>query len=104
MTQNEQAEEKLRGMLAAAGVPKRASYRSGEVCAILGIGIATFWRLVNRYERTEGNALRCPDCLDSFMLRTERRVSYPELVEYLMRNNSYTRQNAVHPDQMALFS
>lgn len=103
MTEHEQAENKLRGMLAAAGLPVRGSYRSGEVCAILGIGEATFWRLINKFERSERGELRFPDCLDSFQLRLQRRVSYSELVEFLVRNNSYTRQNAVSPDQLALF-
>lgn len=103
MTQREQAEEKLKGMLAAAQLPVRGSYRSGEVCCILGIGVATFWRLVNKCERNERGNLLVPDCLDSFMLRQQRRVHYSELVEFLARNNSYQRQNAVHPDQMGLF-
>lgn len=103
MTPKEQAEEKLKGMLAAAQLPIRGSYRSGEVCNLLGIGEATFWRLVNKCERDDRGNLRCPDCLDSFMLSLQRRVHYTELVEFLARNNSYQRQNAIHPDQMALF-
>jgi hypothetical protein len=97
------AEDKLKGMLQAAGLPARGSYRSGEVRTILGIGEATFWRLLNRYERDEHHRLRFPDCLDSFELRRQRRVSYTELVDFLSRNNSYTRQNAVDPKQMGLF-
>lgn len=97
------SEEKLKGMLAAAELPMRGSYRSGEVCAILGIGQATFWRLVNRFERDEAGRLAHPDCLDSYMLRMQRRVTYSELVAFLNRNNSYTRQNAVDPKQMGLF-
>jgi hypothetical protein len=103
MTQKELAEEKLKGMLGAADLPARGSYRSGEVRAILGIGEATFWRLVSRCEKDNDGRLLHPDCLDSFSLRTQRRVSYTELVEFLARNNSYTRQNAVDPMQMGLF-
>jgi hypothetical protein len=101
MTQS--TEEKLKGMLSAAGLPQRGSYRSGEVCTILGIGAATFWRLVNRFEKDEAGQLVHPDSLDSIMLRLQRRVTYSELVAFLTRNNSYTRQNAVDPKQMALF-
>lgn len=97
------SQEKLKGMLAAAGLPVRGSYRSGEVCAILGVGVATFWRLVNRFEKDEAGRLKQPDCLDSYTLRTQRRVTYSELLEFLTRNNSYTRQNAIDPKQMALF-
>lgn len=97
------SEEKLKGMLAAAGLPVRGSYRSGEICAILGIGSATFWRLVNRFERDETGRVAHPDCLDSYMIRLQRRVTYSELVAFLTRNNSYTRQNAVDPKQMGLF-
>jgi len=103
MTQKELAEEKLIGMLQAAELPARGSYRCGEVQAILGIGRATFWRLMGRVEKDEHGRLVHPDCLDSFSLRTQRRVSYTELVEFLARNNSYTRMNAVDPMQMGLF-
>jgi len=103
MTQREQAEEILKGMLSATGVPVRASYSSGEVCDIFGIGIATFWRLLNRFELNEKGELLRPDCLNSFQLRSHRRIAYPELVNFLARNNSYQRQNAISPDQMALF-
>lgn len=96
-------EEKLKGMLLAAALPVRGSYRSGEVCAVLGIGVATFWRLVNRFEKDEAGRLVHPDSLDSYMLRSQRRVTYSELLAFLTRNNSYTRQNAIDPKQMGLF-
>ncbi|WP_298434514.1 DNA-binding protein [Geobacter sp.] len=99
----ETAEKLLREMLAAAGLPVRGSYRPGEVCAILGIGDRTFWSLIQRYERDERGALRRPDCLDSFMLSSNRRVTYAELTDYLCRNQTWQRQNAIHPDQMHLF-
>lgn len=99
----ETAEQLLREMLAATGLPVRGSYRPGEVCAILGIGERTFWSLVQRYERNERGELRRPDCLDSFMLSLNRRVTFTELVEYLCRNQTWQRQNAVHPDQIPLF-
>ena len=97
------AEDKLRGMIAAAGLPMRGSYRSSEVRTLLGISEASFWRLVNRCEKGEDGSLVHPDCLDSFSLKRERRVCYTELVEFLTRNNSYTRQHAVDPKQMGLF-
>ena len=104
MNQKDQAEEKLRGMLKAAGLPVKASYCTGEVCDILGIHERTFWRLIAKYERDERGALRRPDCLDSFTLALNRRVPFSELADFLERNNTYTRQNAVHPDQLALFA
>lgn len=97
------SEKLLRDMLAAAGLPVRGSYRPGEVCAILGISESTFWRLLANYERDEKGALRRPDCLDSFTLSLNRRVTFTELAEFITRNNTYQRQNAIHPAQMALF-
>jgi hypothetical protein len=97
-------EAKLKEMLQAAELPARGSYRSGEVCIILGIGAATFWRLVNRFERGEDGQPVHPDSLDSYMLRLQRRVTFIELVDFLRRNNGYTRQHAVDPKQMKLFS
>ena len=104
MTQLEHAEEKLKGMLALAALPRKASYYPGEICRILGISAPTFWRLIAKYERDERGGLRRPDCLDSYTLSSHRRVLYDELVAFLYRNNSYERANAVHPDQMSLFT
>lgn len=104
MTQKEHAEIRLRGMLAAAGLPAKGSYCTSEVCNILGIVERTFFRLLDKYELDERGNLKRPDCLDSYMLSTNRRVAYPELVAYLERNQTYQRQNAVHPDQLDLFA
>jgi hypothetical protein len=98
------AEEKLQLMLQVAGLPVKASYCTSEVCAILGIVERTFWRLLEKYELDESGAMRRPDCLDSFTLVNNRRVVYHELVSFLERNQTYTRQTAVHPDQLALFA
>lgn len=103
MTQREAAEEKLKGMLAAVGLPVKGSYCTSEVCLIFGFVERTFWRLLAQYEVNENGQLKRPDCLNSFTLAMNRRVPYPELIAFLERNNTYQRQNAVHPDQMRLF-
>jgi len=98
------AEQKLLGMLAAAELPKKASYAPGEVQAILGCSESTYWRLLARFERDPVTGrLKHPDCLDSYMLQRTRRVRYDELVDYLTRNNTYERQHAVDPRQIPLF-
>ncbi len=96
------AEEKLRGMLKAAGLPVRPSYRRGEVCDILGINKRTFWRMVAHHEPT-ADGQRHPATLDSYMTRGHHRVRFEELVDYLTRNRTYNRQNAIDPRQMAMF-
>lgn len=96
------AEKKLRGMLEAAGLPVRPSYRRGEVCLILGIDARTFWRMVAHHEPTEDGQRR-PGTLDSYMTRGHHRVRFDELVDYLRRNRTYERQNAADPRQMGLF-
>lgn len=103
MTARDLAEEKLKGMLLASGLAVKGSYCTSEVCRILGIGDATFWRLLAKYELDEKGQLRRPDCLNSFTLASNRRVAYPELIAFLERNNTYQRQNAIDPDQMRLF-
>lgn len=85
------AEKTIKASLAALGIPVRGSYSSGEVCGILGIVDRTFWRLCARYERDENGRLKRPDCLQTFMLSNNRRVSYIELVEFIMRNNELDR-------------
>lgn len=100
----DQAENKLIGMLSAAGLRKKASYCGPEVQQILGCSESTYWRLLARYERDpETGDLRHPDCLDSYMLQRTRRVRFDELVDYLRRNNSYERKCAADPRQIGLF-
>ncbi len=41
--------------------------------------------------------------LDSYMTRGHHRVRYDELVDYLTRNRTWNRQNAVDPRQLGLF-
>jgi hypothetical protein len=104
MTQKELAEEKLKGLLLIAELPRKPSYNPGEVCRILGVVERTFWRLLSKYERDERGTLRRPDCLDSITLSSHRRILYDELVAFLSRNNSYERAHAVDPAQMDLFA
>lgn len=100
----EVAERKLEGMLKASGLAKKASYAPGEVRAILGCSESTYWRLLARCERDpDTGRLKHPDCLDSYMLQRTRRVRFDELVDYLMRNNTYERNHAADPRQMGLF-
>lgn len=100
----ELAEVKLEGMLRASGLVKKASYAPGEVQTILGCSESTYWRLLARFERDPSTGrLRHPDCLDSYMLQRTRRVRFDELVDYLVRNNTYERNHGVDPRQMPLF-
>lgn len=104
MTPRDHAEEKLKGMLQACGLSVKGSYCTAEVCRILGVVDRTIWRLFAKYERDDRGNLVRPDCLNSYMLASNRRVAYPELVAFLERNNTYQRQNAIHPDQLGLFA
>jgi hypothetical protein len=99
----ELAEKSLKEMLLRAGLSVKPSYTPPEVCLILDISPRTFWRLTAQYERDEGGRLKRPDCLDSYMLSSHRRVRFDELVAFLVRNNTYQRQHAADPNQMALF-
>jgi hypothetical protein len=91
-------------MLRVAGVKRKASYHPGEVREVLGISERTFWRLTAAHEFDPlTGKLRTPACLDSYMTQGNRRVAYCAMVEYLQRNQTYQRQNAVDPRQMDLF-
>jgi len=99
----ETAEQKLAGMLKAAKIQVKPSYRPGEVQLILGISERTFYYLVSRYEPDpETGEPRNPNSLDSYKL-SHHRVRYEELVAFLARNNTYQRNNQVDPRQMAMF-
>lgn len=90
-----EAEKLFDGMLKAAGLPRRGSYRPEEVCRILGISYRTFWRMTEAYEKDpESNEPLKPNALDSFRLRKQRRVRFDELVDYIRRNNIYEREHA----------
>ena len=96
------AEEKLTGMLTAAELPKKSSYRPGEIQAILGISERTFYYLISRYEPDpETGQPKNPNSLDSYKL-SHHRVRYDELVNFLARNNTYQRNN-VDSRQLVMF-
>ena len=98
------AEKRLLGMLRVAGVKRKATYHPGEVRNVLGISESTFWRLTAAYEIDPSTGkLRTPACLDSYMTKGNRRVPYDAIVEYLQRNQTYQRANAVDPRQMEMF-
>ncbi|WP_321495615.1 helix-turn-helix domain-containing protein [uncultured Desulfobacter sp.] len=98
------SDDQFQEMLTLAGLPVRPSYRPGEVCSILGISPRTFWRLTERYEIDSDTGQPAhPDSIDSYLLRSQRRVRYQEIIAYLRRNNTYERRNAPDPGQMLLF-
>jgi hypothetical protein len=98
------SDDKFKEMVLKSGLPVRGSYRPGEVCSLLGISPRTFWRLTERYEiDPETGEPRHPNSLDSYLLRSHRRVRYDEILAYLNRNNTYERRNASDTRQMLLF-
>lgn len=98
------AEQRLQGMLQAAGLPVKASYHRAQVCAILGISRRTFFRYVTLHEiDPETGRPRHPWTLDSYKIRAHHRVRYQELVEYVARNRTFERQAEPDPRQMGLF-
>jgi transposase len=98
------ADDQLREMITACGFNVRGSYRHAEVCRILGISRATFYRLTDSWKPDdEGNPVN-PCSLKTYMLRAERRVSWDELVSFLERNDSWERQYGYDPRQMDLFA
>lgn len=104
MKTTEEARSELVEMLQIAGVPVKPSYRRAEVCAALSISERHFWTLLERYEPDPSTGgPRRPDSLDSYMHRTERRVRFGEIVDFLRRNSTYHRKNALDQRQLSLF-
>lgn len=98
------AEEKLKGMLRAAGLVVKPSYTGAEVQRILQISPRTFWYMLSSYEpNPDSGRPRNPATLDSYMLNRTRRVRYDELASYLERNNTYERNHGPDPNQLELF-
>lgn len=94
-----QAEKALKAALAALGLPIRGSYSPGEVCAVLGISSRTFERLIDGFERDANGKVKTPTKLESFILRSNHRVTYLELVDFLRRNNVANRKLAAEATQ-----
>jgi len=104
MQSREAAEQKLQGMLAAAGLPVKPSYHRAQVCALLGISDRTFYRFVAAHEvDPDSGAPRHSWTLDSYMTRGHHRVRFDELVGYLQRNRTYDRRHADDPRQLDMF-
>ncbi|MCP4158861.1 MAG: DNA-binding protein [Deltaproteobacteria bacterium] len=93
----------LKKMLEAANLPVRASYTSAESCKILNISKRQFWRLIKRYECDESGNPLIPDSLDSILLKAHRRVTYPEFLSFLERNQGYEREHAIDQMQLTLW-
>jgi hypothetical protein len=99
------ADDRLKGMLQAAGLPVKASYTQPETALILGVSERTVQRMTAEYEPDEHGLPRNPGTLDSTMSRGGwPKISYAELVAYLERNRTYTRRHAVDPRQIELFA
>lgn len=97
------AHDKLNRMLKVAGIPIKSSYNAGEVCRILGISSTTFWRKTEKFELCPRTGMPMhPDALDSYILGTNKRVSYDELSDYLARNRTWHRRNVIDDTQPAL--
>jgi len=82
----------LERMLGAAGIEGRPSYTVGDVARLLGVSRGTVVALCDMWE-PEGIMARDPRGMDSY--RTpggHRRVPVGALVEWLERNNSYSRE------------
>lgn len=92
--------EELDQLLTMAGIRKKPMYRPGEVQAVLCINPSTFWRKVTNYEKDGDDKPIRPDMLRSYMHKKERRVTYQELEDFLKRNETYERLNAIPPNQL----
>jgi hypothetical protein len=85
-------EKELDKMLEIADLPKRPSYRPNEVCTLLGISSRTFCRITEKYEPDPSTGRpKDPSTLNAYLIRSNRRVTYYELVDYFRRNNLYER-------------
>ncbi|MCF8112785.1 MAG: DNA-binding protein [Desulfotignum sp.] len=86
------AARQLENLLTLTRIPRKGSYAPGEVCRILGISSTTLWRKTEKFD-LDPNTRRpmYPDALDSYKVGFHKRVTYAELVSYLARNRTYTR-------------
>ncbi len=87
---------KIDGMIAAAGLPRRGSYRPGEVCLLFGIDGRLFRRLCDEYEEDERGRQINRRGLDSFYVGGHRRVRYDALVNFFALNHTYNVINDVN--------
>lgn len=88
------AERVIKAALLTLNLPICGSYPVKEARSILGIGHHTFQRLIRQFELDENGKLARPDCIRTLVLGTHRRVPFLELVEFVMRNDGYLRDNS----------
>jgi len=92
MTKQE-AERKLRQLIEVADLPVRPSYTPGEVQTLIGVkSEKTLRRMIVEHEvDPETGQPKKPYTLASITLRNERRITFPDLVDWLLRNSTYER-------------
>jgi len=88
-----QAEKTLKATLAALNLPVRGSYSTNEVCRIFGISSRTFCRISGQYEVDTNGKRIIPYSLKCFILGSQRRVVYLELLDFFRRNNALRRES-----------
>ncbi|OPY07235.1 MAG: hypothetical protein A4E68_01917 [Syntrophaceae bacterium PtaB.Bin095] len=96
------ADEQLREMVKACGLPVRGSYRNAEICMILGISRSTFCRLIAAWQPDAKGNPGVPYSLKSYMLRQSRRVSWAELCDFLERNDTWERRYGMQVERQLM--
>ncbi len=86
----EDAERRLRGMLATAEIPVRPSYSSEEVCTLLQISERTFKRLIRGYYPPHSPHW-VPWGMASLRTALGIRVPFVDLVTWLDDNTEWKR-------------
>lgn len=73
-------------LLQIEGLSVRAAYRSGEVCRLLRMSPTTLRFFCELAEQSAQD----PRALDSFRVRSHYRIAHTSLVEWLIRNQSFS--------------
>ncbi len=79
-------------MLADAGLTRKSIYPPGEVQQILKISDSTFRRFCDLWEPGVGGK---PYGIECIRFATHRRVTHQALVDWVMRNHGYDRDNGL---------
>lgn len=92
MTKRE-AERKLRQLIEISELPVRPSYTPGEVQKLICVkSEKTLRRMIVEHEiDPETGRPKKPYTLASITLRNERRITFPDLVDWLFRNSTHER-------------
>lgn len=92
------AEQQLQEWAQQEGIERRAVYRPGEVCQLLRISPTTIRLFCDLAEHPQVRKSD-PRAIQSFKTGSHRRISHSAIIDWLIRNQTFQRENPIQSPQ-----